>query len=340
MGTSISNRAHLHEASVIPLQRFSALKSRDPDEAFSNIRLRQPGVHHFEPVAQPGRRWGIDINFFKLGQVGITSTRSSGYGLSSDPDGYARVFIPAGTAFRIDAARNSREYRTGDIGITPVEPSRAFFRAGFATLLATIPIATLEGVTRQLGVVMPTRTLLTSLRETSGRALEPFALHLSFLIRLVDEEWSMILSQERFTALHEDLLLLHLAHALVSQELAPSPGIGSRCLRRSVEMISDQLSVPIDLGDLAAHAGCSLRALQNAFKREFQTTITDYIRQSRLKMARRILESPADGDSVSTIAMDCGFAHLSDFARHYAAAFGERPSETLRRARATRFRRH
>ena len=40
----------------------------------------------------------------------------------------------------------------------------------------------------------------------------------------------------------------------------------------------------------------------------------------------------SSGETVTTIAIDCGFVHLGEFSRDYRNRFGETPLETLRRA--------
>lgn len=51
--------------------------------------------------------------------------------------------------------------------------------------------------------------------------------------------------------------------------------------------------------------------------------------------ARGDLLRPAPGATVTNVAMDCGFSHLGRFSCDYCRHFGESPSETLRRGRAT-----
>jgi transcriptional regulator GlxA family with amidase domain len=51
----------------------------------------------------------------------------------------------------------------------------------------------------------------------------------------------------------------------------------------------------------------------------------------RLQAARARLLAATEADSVTAIALDCGFAHLGRFAVAYRRAYGERPSETLAR---------
>ena len=57
-----------------------------------------------------------------------------------------------------------------------------------------------------------------------------------------------------------------------------------------------------------------------------------FLREQRLLQARQKLERAAStGESVTDIALGCGFNHLGKFAQIYRARFGETPSETRRR---------
>jgi len=57
-----------------------------------------------------------------------------------------------------------------------------------------------------------------------------------------------------------------------------------------------------------------------------------FLCRARLEEVRRQLESPKAGLSVTQIAMNHGFFHLGRFSKVYRESFGERPSDTLRRA--------
>ena len=55
------------------------------------------------------------------------------------------------------------------------------------------------------------------------------------------------------------------------------------------------------------------------------------MKQRRLEAARgSLLAARREGGTVTEIAMQYGFFHLSQFAQDYRKSFGERPSETLR----------
>jgi AraC-like DNA-binding protein len=86
---------------------------------------------------------------------------------------------------------------------------------------------------------------------------------------------------------------------------------------------------------MASALGLSSRTLHRIVRRESGVSPMVLLRQARMAEARSRLASPVLGDTVTRIALDCGFAHLGRFSQEYAAAFGEAPSVTLRRARRT-----
>ena len=319
---------------MIPLRRYPALKSRDPTEVYSSIQQRQPGVHHFEPVMRSTRRWGIEVNFIALKQIGITSTRSSAYSMNAAPDGFARVFVPFGSPFRVDYRSGSREFKTGLPGLMAQEDGRAHFQPHFATLLATIPLKPLDEAMIGLGSSLGVECLLH--RQCPDPAvLGVFATHLAFVVRSIDE-YGMMLYEDRFKALHQELLILHLADALVRYETLETKPLASPVVRRALDLIGDRLREDLRISEIAAYAGCSIRSLQKAFQSTFQTTITGYIRSERLKGARHMLETPRETTNVTGVALENGFSHLSDFACRYREAYGESPSSTLENARRSR----
>jgi transcriptional regulator GlxA family with amidase domain len=105
-----------------------------------------------------------------------------------------------------------------------------------------------------------------------------------------------------------------------------------RALRRVESLVSDRIGEPLTLAVLAAAAGMSERALQSQFRKYRQCTPMQFVRDSRLAMARAILSGASDIESVGTVAFKCGFNHLARFASDYQRRFGELPSETRQKA--------
>jgi AraC-like DNA-binding protein len=89
------------------------------------------------------------------------------------------------------------------------------------------------------------------------------------------------------------------------------------------------------VADLAAALGVSQRALEYAFATVIGISPGQYILAERLNRARHhLIVEAAGGASVTAIAFGHQFDNLSRFAQQYTRLFGERPSDTLRAARA------
>jgi AraC-like DNA-binding protein len=117
----------------------------------------------------------------------------------------------------------------------------------------------------------------------------------------------------------------HLIFAKTS--VAPSPWQ----LRRVEEYIEANWSKPISIDDLAAIAGVSGRTLLRHFRTWRGMTPMDFVKQLRLKHSKKLLEEPSSRTTVLSVALLCGFQSPGHFSRDYRKAFGELPSETLKR---------
>jgi AraC-like DNA-binding protein len=133
-------------------------------------------------------------------------------------------------------------------------------------------------------------------------------------------------------------LLRELFAATVSQATRPPDDVGAKAgfgyVRRAEEIMHARLAEPLTIPQIAAEVGVGKRALQAAFAEHRNASPRAVLNGMRLDAARNALMSARPMDTVTTVALDSGFAHLGRFARAYAERFGERPSETLRRAGA------
>lgn len=83
--------------------------------------------------------------------------------------------------------------------------------------------------------------------------------------------------------------------------------------------------------DIAAAAGTSVRSLSGGFSRYLGTSVRSYLVEQRLQGVYRELRS--GGTTVTASAHGWGYVNLGVFAAAYRRRFGEKPSETLARAR-------
>jgi len=102
-------------------------------------------------------------------------------------------------------------------------------------------------------------------------------------------------------------------------------------LRRAVFLLERSLREPISPAWLAAQVGLSERQLGRLFQAEFGCPPTAYIRLTRLRYARWLLQN--SNETVTEVALRTGFADCAHFIRQFRSEFGETPG-ALRRARA------
>jgi len=99
--------------------------------------------------------------------------------------------------------------------------------------------------------------------------------------------------------------------------------------RRVVETLIDaHLQEPLSSAALAARVGMGLGRFLREFKVTFAATPHQYIQQRRLQRARELLRST--DASLSTVALETGFASHSHFATAFRAATGVTPSDYRR----------
>lgn len=130
-----------------------------------------------------------------------------------------------------------------------------------------------------------------------------------------------------------DLMLTGLHHS-AGGRLARTGPTRPQALALAEEFIKVHARGPVRLDDIAEAAGVRPRTLHKAFQHHLGLSPIAYLRQVRLDLARRdLMEAGRSGRTVTDVATDCGFDHLSKFASSYKARYGESPSETVRRFR-------
>jgi AraC-like DNA-binding protein len=129
-----------------------------------------------------------------------------------------------------------------------------------------------------------------------------------------------------------------LGESLVAMLATAAPKADSRArlhghaiVRRVLACIEANETHPITLAELCAAGQCCAKTLVNLFHETFGRTPIIYLRQLRLRQARRaLLAADPRETTVSSVALDCGFWELGRFAAAYRRMFGESPSRTLR----------
>jgi transcriptional regulator GlxA family with amidase domain len=112
--------------------------------------------------------------------------------------------------------------------------------------------------------------------------------------------------------------------------LPASSGRTDKFRRRLAAWLTKHHSEPVDVHDLAAVLGFSVRRVQILCMHEFGVTPMQLLRRVRLFHARRILLAEGADISVAEVGRRVGIPHPSRFSRHYKQRFGELPSQTMR----------
>ena len=102
-------------------------------------------------------------------------------------------------------------------------------------------------------------------------------------------------------------------------------------VRQATDYIEANLERPVSLADITAAAEVHVTTLLKGFKQHYEISPMAYLKKKRLEAARRtLLAADPSIISVTQVATQWGFLHLSRFARDYRQVFGELPSETLK----------
>ncbi len=104
-------------------------------------------------------------------------------------------------------------------------------------------------------------------------------------------------------------------------------------VRRAEAYMEENARSRPTLTEVASAVGVSVRALSGAFIRFRNMTPMAFLREQRLRGARKELLDANGSATVSDVAGNWGYVNFGIFAKSYQQRFGELPSATLRRAR-------
>lgn len=101
-----------------------------------------------------------------------------------------------------------------------------------------------------------------------------------------------------------------------------------------VDYIRHNAQFNLSLTDLEQFSHYSARHLQTLFRSKLNCTPMQFVRRQRLAAAMDKLQSAEAATTVTRIARDCGYRHISTFTADFQQEFGVRPSVVLRAAQA------
>jgi AraC family transcriptional regulator len=102
-------------------------------------------------------------------------------------------------------------------------------------------------------------------------------------------------------------------------------GLSKQKLKQAIAYIDAHLSEDISLNDIASELGISQYYFCHLFKRSTGLSPHQFLIQQRLERAKRLLKQP--DRTITAIALDCGFANQSHFARYFRQHTGVNPNQ-------------
>jgi len=114
--------------------------------------------------------------------------------------------------------------------------------------------------------------------------------------------------------------------------LKTPPQPSNSAVRNVKEFIEANWDKPIDIEGMASVANVSARSLFRQFRKECGSSPLEFAKQIRLTRAKEMLERAGPDTTVVSVAYRCGFQNAGHFARDFKLAFGELPSDTLKRS--------
>jgi AraC family transcriptional regulator, ethanolamine operon transcriptional activator len=129
-----------------------------------------------------------------------------------------------------------------------------------------------------------------------------------------------------------DIIMLALLEILKTETPEPARTRSYYHRKKVVDMAREFMlsnpDQPVTITDLCKATHVSRRTLQYSFESIVGISPIQFLRTSRLNCVRRALLQSECRESVTDIASQWGFWHMSQFAKDYGDLFGERPSET------------
>jgi AraC-like DNA-binding protein len=307
--------------------------TNDPQEFAEAVSPIATGVR-IEKVRSGAFR--TDTRGYPLSCLALMRVRCENIGVLAEPSrSYTSVTIPLAKGFSVREQRKDEGFAQGSAHVLNVDQPFDFRLQNGAVMVVNIDNAHLAAVGTKLNggreEIPPSLTSRLSLSSTGGAA---FWRDLSRLWSAVERDSTVSRSPLALRELEESVVvqLLRADRTLRAhwQQLSAS-NRDHACCTQAEDWIVANLHAPLSRADICQAAGLDVRTLSRVFHKKFGMGPMQFVRARRLDAVNRLLLglNPCAA-TVTEIALDYGFHHLSRFAADYQRTFGELPSETLR----------
>ena len=149
-----------------------------------------------------------------------------------------------------------------------------------------------------------------------------FLSNIDAILRCIGEEGVLAAAYREHLLL--DILFSLRSEGGASEASQRTDASGDRLVAAATEYISANIGKKLPLGELCRAIGTNPSTLNYKFRREFGTSVGQFILSERIKCAKRLLVSTTY--SVSQIALKCGFENVYYFSNTFKKHAGIFPS--------------
>lgn len=319
----------------MPLSNYPVIRSSDPE--FVRDRLFAVyGANSFD-ITKGEDKFELRANHLQIGGLRLTYGDYAGDVLLGFGEGsFVRQIFNIDGAAQYVTGRGSGTVATGSSSpaLSAVTALKFAYKARYRHLVLRIECDALRRNLETLLGQKISRELVFDETAASPPAMN--SLRRSVLLFASDfnargSSFSDLAAAELERSVIMKFLMSH-QHSYTDRLLRQPLSSARSTVRIVEEFIEANWDRPIDIEAMSAIAKISARSLFRQFKKDRGYSPADFAKRIRLNRAREMLEDCNEGPSVTQIALKCGFQNPGHFARDYRLAFGELPSETLRRS--------
>ena len=316
------------------LSNYPVLHSRDPE--FVRDRLSAGfGGTRLEPGADRDR-FAARVNHLQIGGLGLSYCEyATDVSLEFGEASFVRQLFNISGSGRYEAGGCSGEITPGSrSSILPTQaPVKLDVQPGYRQLVLRIEF---DALLRNLAVLLgqDVNTLVFDSTDDRQPAMEALRRRIFQFATDFNERGAFfadLATAEIQRMVIMKFLMCHRhnhTHLLMREPLPSAPST----VRTVEEFIEANWEKPIDIEAMSAVAKVSARSLFRQFQKDRGYSPADFAKRIRLDHARAMLEQSGGEASVTQIALKCGFQNPGHFARDFRLAFGELPSEVLRKS--------
>lgn len=317
------------------LSNYSVFCSRDPefvrDQLFSVL-----GANSFD-IADRKDEFAARVNYLQLDGLGVVyGDYTSDVTIGFDEVSFVRQVFNIQGVGQYSMGNRSGEVPPGSS--SPILSARTPLKFGVKSRYRQLALriefdALVRNLSALLGQEIGRKLEFdeTDIRDPAMSALRRSIFHFAEDFNERGAFFSKLAAAEFERMMIMQFLMCHrhnYTHLLLREPL-PSTLSAVRMVEEYIEANWDK---PIDIHAMSAIANVSARSLFRQFRKDRTYSPADFAKRIRLNRAREMLEQSGGDASVTQIALKCGFQNPGHFARDFRLAFGELPSETLRRS--------